>query len=105
MRFVSRKVDAGLRDRRRASPPNKMSSSNSLPFSEIKFARAWISRFSTLLVCLFIIISCQVDFSLALSTEKRLSPRIVTTKYGAVRGFVLSLAARSLQPLEVFLGE
>lgn len=37
--------------------------------------------------------------------ERRLSSRIVTTKYGALRGYLVSLPNRSLQPVEVFMGE
>lgn len=73
---------------------------------KIKLTCAWISRGSRLacLALLIFIITCQVDGVLS-SVEKRLSPRIVTTKYGAVRGFTVNLAARSLQPVEVFLGK
>lgn len=37
--------------------------------------------------------------------EKRLSNRIVTTKYGALRGQLVTLPNRSLQPVESFLGK
>ncbi|XP_055936157.1 neuroligin-4, X-linked-like isoform X3 [Argiope bruennichi] len=36
--------------------------------------------------------------------QRRLSSRVVTTKYGAVRGFINSLANRQLQHVEVFQG-
>lgn len=38
--------------------------------------------------------------------DRRLSPRVVTTKYGAIRGYIATLPARSsLQPVEVFMGK
>ena len=37
--------------------------------------------------------------------ERRLSSRIVTTKYGALRGFLVSLPNRGLEPVEVFMGK
>ncbi|KAI1295540.1 Neuroligin-4, X-linked [Halotydeus destructor] len=37
-------------------------------------------------------------------SERRQSPRIVTIKYGAVRGSIVTLPNRSLQPVEVFMG-
>ncbi|KAG8187919.1 hypothetical protein JTE90_002934 [Oedothorax gibbosus] len=36
--------------------------------------------------------------------QRRLSSRVVTTKYGALRGFINSLANRQLQHVEVFQG-
>jgi len=58
---------------------------------------------SLLLVVLYSVASLTmaVDSS---SSDQRLSPRIVTTKYGAYRGFIHNLPSRSLQPVEVFLG-
>ena len=41
----------------------------------------------------------------SVNVDRRLSNRIVTTKYGALRGQVVTLPNRSLQPVESFLGE
>lgn len=41
----------------------------------------------------------------SVTSERRLSTRIVTTKYGALRGFIVTLPNRSLQPVEVFMGK
>lgn len=39
-------------------------------------------------------------------SERRFSSRIVTTKYGALRGFIVDLPGKvNLQPVEVFLGK
>ncbi|RWS15757.1 neuroligin-4: Y-linked-like protein [Dinothrombium tinctorium] len=40
----------------------------------------------------------------ATANERRMSSRIVTTKYGTLRGYVVTLPNRSLQPVEVFMG-
>lgn len=37
--------------------------------------------------------------------ERKLSSRVVTTKYGALRGFIVTLPNRSLQQVEIFMGE
>lgn len=40
----------------------------------------------------------------SVASERRLSSRVVTTKYGALRGFVVTLPNRNLRAVEVFLG-
>ena len=37
--------------------------------------------------------------------ERKLSSRVVTTKYGALRGYMVTLPNRNLQPVEVFMGK
>ena len=39
-----------------------------------------------------------------LTPERRLSSRVVRTKYGGLRGSVVTLPNKNLQPVEVFLG-
>lgn len=41
---------------------------------------------------------------LCICDQRRLSSRVVTTKYGALRGYINSLANRQLQHVEVFQG-
>jgi hypothetical protein len=40
-----------------------------------------------------------------LTPERRLSSRVVRTKYGGLRGFIVTLPNKNLQPVEVFLGK
>lgn len=37
--------------------------------------------------------------------ERKLSSRIVNTKYGSLRGYIATLPETSIQEVEVFLGE
>jgi len=40
-----------------------------------------------------------------LTPERRLSSRVVRTKYGGLRGSIVTLPNKNLQPVEVFLGK
>lgn len=53
-----------------------------------------------LTICLISLILQNVD-----ALDRRPSARIVTTKYGAVRGNIVTLPNRNLQQVEVFLGK
>ncbi|XP_071033569.1 neuroligin-4, X-linked-like isoform X2 [Parasteatoda tepidariorum] len=52
----------------------------------------------------YILILLTLFPSQCASEQRRLSSRVVTTKYGALRGFINSLANRQLQHVEVFQG-
>ncbi|KAI1295610.1 Neuroligin-4, X-linked [Halotydeus destructor] len=63
-------------------------------------------RPKAVLVLLAIVYSSVITVSSNPSpgSERRQSPRIVTIKYGAVRGSIVTLPNQSLQPVEVFMG-
>ena len=52
-----------------------------------------------LMVC-FVILTSFAN----LTPERRLSSRVVRTKYGGLRGSIVTLPNKNLQPVEVFLG-
>lgn len=56
-----------------------------------------------ILTCL-LTISMITNVAFAANVDRRPSSRIVTTKYGAVRGLIVTLPNRNLQQVEVFLG-
>ncbi|XP_035212752.1 neuroligin-4, X-linked-like, partial [Stegodyphus dumicola] len=62
-----------------------------------------ISGFNSLILTVIITI-ILVNVSQCATEQRRLSSRVVTTKYGALRGFINSLANRQLQHVEVFQG-
>lgn len=60
-------------------------------------------------VCLLSVIVLLLQLaecgSANVTPERRISSRIVTTKYGALRGSLVSLPNRNLQPVEAFMGK
>lgn len=60
-------------------------------------------NFVLLLLSLLLLDDCASAANV--TPERRISSRIVTTKYGALRGFLITLPNRSLQPVEAFMGK
>jgi hypothetical protein len=81
--------------RRRASPATAMSVIFSL----------FVIIVSFLVLELLAPSMIVIPFASATQTEKRVNSRIVTTKYGALKGYLLNLPNRSLQTVNVFMGE
>ncbi|MCL4150148.1 UNVERIFIED_CONTAM: hypothetical protein GTU68_031973 [Idotea baltica] len=54
------------------------------------------------IVLLFLVFALHA--SSAIHSSQHLSPRVVTTKYGSLRGVVINLSSRGLGDAEVFLG-
>ena len=86
---------------------NKISINNSCIRGYTSGSFCYISRFINVIVLLLIILPALLlpVFGGNVNAEKRLSSRIVTTKYGALRGHLVTLPNRSLQPVESFLGK
>lgn len=55
------------------------------------------------LTFVFLLVTCMSDTGLTVET-RRLSSRVVNTKYGSLRGFLAQLPGRTLPNVEVFLG-
>lgn len=94
-----------------------ISSSPSFPLADYQCPprpSGW-SRRRTMKTCrhhflfLFIFLTCLTPKSikpgLALNLEKTLSSRIVITKYGSIRGIIVTLSNPNLQPVEIFMGK
>ena len=56
----------------------------------------------TVLLCILILLGSMCR---AQSQETIMSSRLVTLKYGTIRGMIVNLANPNLQPVEVFLGK
>ena len=55
-------------------------------------------------IYLHTVVTVLIIAHVCICEQRRLSSRVVTTKYGALRGYINSLANRQLQHVEVFQG-
>ena len=61
------------------------------------------SRSNSFLILFLAVLICDFGFAIR-TTGRHLSPRVIRTKYGSLRGVIISLSSRGLGDTEAFLG-
>lgn len=62
--------------------------------------RAILVGYPLFLLCFCVVAGVEIS-----AFERKLSTRVVRTKYGGLRGSLVTLPNKSLQPVEVFMGK